>query len=206
MTLQLNGFYKFFTCVHRIFPLSTFSNWAQHLLNQNTNFRFWTQVHHVVAISETKWFATCACFDEPTVQLQAFFICDACSTSGIQPFVFFIQKISKCSQKASVLQVQVCRTFSLLPAASRWFLWITAASKFNKSSLLLQCICSAFTHWAQPTSTRLFGRLFTKYPHTVQNYYCYGLHRNATIWTAKAREHFRKVLSQRNVQYKKSYN
>jgi len=119
MTLQLNGFYKFLTRVHRIFPLSTFSNWAQHLLKQNTNFRFWTQVHHVVAISETKWFATCACFDEPTVQLQAFFICDTRSTSGIQHFVFFIQKISKCSQKVSVLLVQECRIFSLLPAASR---------------------------------------------------------------------------------------
>ena len=33
--------------------------------------------------------------------------------------------------------------------------------------IFLHCFCSDSTHWAYPASTRLFGRLSTRYPHTV---------------------------------------
>jgi len=41
--------------------------------------------------------------------------------------------------------IQWCRTVSLLPAALRLFLWITAASQLK---MFLRRFYSAFTHWA----------------------------------------------------------
>jgi len=62
---------------------------------------------------------------------------------------------------------QDCTTFSLLPAALRLLLWITAASEF-KIFYILHCFCSAFLHWPDPASTRLFGLLSTKYCMIIQ--------------------------------------
>jgi len=70
------------------------------------------------------------------------------------------------STKKNLTSTTGLRTFLLLPAALRLLLWITAASG-SKIFYILHCFCSAFTHWAYPASTRLFGLLSTKYTHTA---------------------------------------
>lgn len=65
---------------------------------------------------------------------------------------------------------QGCTTFSLLSAALRLFLWVTASSEFK---IFSHCCCSASTH--------LFDRLSTKYPHTaVGKEFCVAA--KACIW------------------------
>ena len=62
---------------------------------------------------------------------------------------------------------QDCTTLLLLPAALHLLLWITATSEF-KIFYILHCFCSAFTHWAYPASTCVFGLLSTKYCILIQ--------------------------------------
>jgi len=78
------------------------------------------------------------------------------------------------------------------------------------SSINLHCFCNAsvlLPHTDPSLLPHVYSAVFLLSIHIEYKIIIIIIcHRSATIWTTKAREHFHKVLSQRNVQYKKSYN